>query len=324
MSWTTVRVASNLDVVIPEKIKDICDYYADKIREEFAILTNISKEKNGVVTLSEDFYIPKQTVSTAYITINPEDTNVGKYNAIIHRHPDGMHSFSKTDEENINLNFKCSFLYTKSAGFVKGIYNVDVHQGIMTRLDFNLKADYSERTSIIHTYGPSNSSSYFDDDYKYIDDAKNTNDYKNFQNKCSSLWVLHPYFKDIKINNLETKKVITDLNEAIEQLHYLVIYKNSEFMVRNLDKINNYVDDVVNSFNIIKNSNEIDINNSEFTRLSNLIDELNEEWYELVDISDSNDDSKLNELEDDIANLELRIDHIEEYLALNEDQQKKV
>ena len=73
-----------------------------------------------------------------------------------------MHSFSKTDEDNINLNFKCSFLYTQRSGFVKGIYNVDVHTGIMTRLDFNLHAQNTYGNSHIQTYGNYTPKNYFD------------------------------------------------------------------------------------------------------------------------------------------------------------------
>lgn len=320
MSWTTVKVASSLDVEIPEKIKDVCDYYANKIEEEFAVLTNIAKEKNGKVFLSNEFYIPKQTVSSAYIIIDPEDTNVGNYNTIIHRHPDGMHSFSKTDEDNINLNFKCSFLYTQRSGFVKGIYNVDVHTGIMTRLDFNLNAQNTYGTSLIKTYGDFNPKNYFGNGYSDSD----TDDefYKKFQDICSDLWRLHPYFETILIRDTKIKTFLTEFNESIEQLYFLTLYKDNEFMLENLQKINTYVEDIVNSWNVVSGSSELDKYDAEFKTVNSMVKDLHTEWFEIVDIDDptKSDDSEIvSDLADDISDLELRIEHIEDYLSLDED-----
>ncbi len=317
MSWTTVKVASRLDIEIPEKLKDVCDYYADKIGEEFAVLTNIAKEKNGKVFLSEDFYIPKQTVSSAYITIDPEDANVGNYNTIIHRHPDGMHSFSKTDEDNINLNFKCSFLYTQRSGFVKGIYNVDVHTGIMTRLDFNLNARNTYGNSVIQTYGDYNPKNYFGD-YDATDDEY----YQKFQDICGTLWRSHPYFETIPFRETKTKTFLTELNESIEQLYFLTLYKDEKFMLENLPKINTYVEDIVNSWKVVSESSQLDKDDEEFRAVADMIKDLHTEWFEIVDVGDdekTGETEDISDLENEIADLELRIDHIEEYLVLNED-----
>lgn len=126
MSWTSIEVIEKFNVKIPENLNRLCDYMATQLTTEYAILTNIASIEEDVITLKEEFYIPKQTVSTSFITIDSSDTNIKNYDTIIHRHPDGCHWFSTTDKEHINLNFKNSILYTKAQDFVKGIYNLAV------------------------------------------------------------------------------------------------------------------------------------------------------------------------------------------------------
>lgn len=126
MSWTSIEVIDKFNVKIPENLNKLCDYIATQLTTEYAILTNIASIEEDVITLKEEFYIPKQTVSTSFITIDSSDTNIKNYDTIIHRHPDGCHYFSTTDNDHINLNFKNSILYTKAKNFVKGIYNLPI------------------------------------------------------------------------------------------------------------------------------------------------------------------------------------------------------
>jgi len=124
-AWDSgIKVLNSVDIVIPVKLLHICNSIADKVRgDEFSILTNILDRDNNTITLSDEFYIPKQKVSSTSIDYLP-DTEAILYNTVIHRHPNGMNSFSSTDKNYINQNFELSILYTKSDGFVNGIFNL--------------------------------------------------------------------------------------------------------------------------------------------------------------------------------------------------------
>lgn len=116
-----IKILDAVRVIIPLKLLLVCNQIADRLSgEEFSILVNLN-EKDKVIRLSEEFHIPQQVVSNASIDYIPEDYN---FNTVIHRHPDGMNSFSSTDKNFINQNFKLSILYTHKDGFVHGVYNL--------------------------------------------------------------------------------------------------------------------------------------------------------------------------------------------------------
>lgn len=128
-AWESgIKILESVKVIIPLKLLLICNQIADRLTgEEFSILVNLN-EKDNTIRLSEEFYIPQQVVSSTSIDYIPEDYN---FNTVIHRHPDGLNSFSSTDKNFINQNFKLSVLYTRRDGFVGGVYNLKHSESII-------------------------------------------------------------------------------------------------------------------------------------------------------------------------------------------------
>ncbi|MFZ4589369.1 MAG: hypothetical protein ACOYN6_00095 [Ignavibacteria bacterium] len=122
-TWESgIKLLRKVDVVVPLKLLLVCNQISDKLRgDEFSLVTNIKERVNDVIILDEEFYIPKQKVAHTSIEYLPDDY---KANCVIHRHPDGMNSFSSTDNNYINQNFELSLLFTREGGFVAGIFNI--------------------------------------------------------------------------------------------------------------------------------------------------------------------------------------------------------
>jgi len=128
-AWESgIKILESVKVIIPLKLLLICNQIAERLSgEEFSLLVNLT-EKDNIIRLSEEFYIPQQVVSATSIDYIPEDYN---FNTVIHRHPDGLNSFSSTDKNFINQNFKLSVLYTRRDGFVGGVYNLKHSESII-------------------------------------------------------------------------------------------------------------------------------------------------------------------------------------------------
>jgi len=141
-AWESgIKILKKIDVVIPLKLLLICNQIADKVQgDEFSIVTNIQEKDETEISLSDEFYIPKQRVSHSNIEYLPDDY---KYNCVIHRHPDGCNSFSNTDQEYINQNFELSILYTKRDGFVNGLYNLRHENGYLIQIPVDIFVDYN-------------------------------------------------------------------------------------------------------------------------------------------------------------------------------------
>jgi len=137
-SWESgIKILDAVKVIIPLKLLLVCNQIADRLSgEEFSILVNLT-EKDKVIGLSEEFHIPQQVVSNTSIDYIPEDYS---FNTVIHRHPDGMNSFSSTDKNFINQNFKLSILYTHKEGFVHGVYNLK-HDNYLVQLPIEINVD---------------------------------------------------------------------------------------------------------------------------------------------------------------------------------------
>lgn len=139
-SWESgLKILKRMQVVIPLKILLVCNQIADKVDDEFSIVSNINEKDDTELTLSEDFYIPKQIVSHSSIDYLPDEYH---FNTVIHRHPDGCNSFSSTDQNYINQNFELSILYTKRDGFVAGQYNLKHESGYLIQLPVEIFVDY--------------------------------------------------------------------------------------------------------------------------------------------------------------------------------------
>lgn len=142
-AWESgIKVLQGIDVIIPVKLLLVCNHISDKLREdEFSILTSIAERDDNTLTLSKGFYIPKQRVTHTSIDYLPDQYS---FNTVIHRHPDGMNTFSSTDREYINQNFELSILYTKAEGFVHGVFNLK-HEDSLIQLPIAIYIDYGLR-----------------------------------------------------------------------------------------------------------------------------------------------------------------------------------
>jgi len=139
-AWESgLKILKRMQAVIPLKLLLVCNQIADKIEDEFSIVTNIFEKDDIELTLADEFYIPKQIVSHSSIDYLPDDY---KFNCVIHRHPDGCNSFSSTDQSFINQNFELSILYTKRDGFVAGQYNLKHENGYLIQLPVEIFVDY--------------------------------------------------------------------------------------------------------------------------------------------------------------------------------------
>ena len=141
-SWDSgLEIIRNVDVVVPLKLLLVCDKIASKMNgDEFSIVSKIDQKLRNTIYLSEEYYIPKQTVSAARIEYEPDEYN--GYDVVIHRHPNGCDSFSGTDMEYINQNFKLSLLYTREDGFVRGLYNLKISDTEVVQLPVEISVDY--------------------------------------------------------------------------------------------------------------------------------------------------------------------------------------
>ena len=129
-SWDSeLNIKNGVDVIVPIKLILVCDAISKIVGDnEFSIVTTMNEEKDLEIRLSEEYYIPKQKVSHSSIDYLPDDFT---HNVVIHRHPEGCYSFSRTDHEYINQNFILSLLYTYEKGFVNGLYNLKHKAGII-------------------------------------------------------------------------------------------------------------------------------------------------------------------------------------------------
>ncbi len=135
-----IKVLESVDIIIPVKLLHVCNYIANKVKgDEFSILTNILEKDDNTITLSDEYYIPKQKVATSSIDYLP-DPEASLFNTVIHRHPNGLNNFSATDKNYINQNFQLSLLYTKEDGFVNGIYNLN-HNDYLIQLPVEVYID---------------------------------------------------------------------------------------------------------------------------------------------------------------------------------------
>ena len=75
---------------------------------EFLVYAKHRELGNGDIVVLPDFCVPRQRVSTAHVDVVPGECP--GYRAVIHKHPDGVQSFSHTDDTYINANNVASLL----------------------------------------------------------------------------------------------------------------------------------------------------------------------------------------------------------------------
>ena len=107
-------------------------------RNEFSIYIHGEYDEDGNISVSEDFYIPKQKVTCASVDYveQPEPY----YNGCLHKHPDGCTNFSGTDEKYINCNFEFSLLYVNH-NIRLGIVNIKYHNNHRVQVPVTIQID---------------------------------------------------------------------------------------------------------------------------------------------------------------------------------------
>lgn len=140
-SWDSgFNVIRKMNVIVPMNLLLVCNQIASRLKgNEFSIVTRIDKKTDSEIYLSEEYYIPKQKVSSGSIEYLPDEND---FNVVIHRHPDNINSFSPTDNNYINQNFQLSILYTKSEAFVNGLYNMKLSDDTILQVPINIITDY--------------------------------------------------------------------------------------------------------------------------------------------------------------------------------------
>jgi len=129
-TWESdLKIIDKIKVIVPLKILLVCNSIVAKLDgEEFSIVTNIQSKTSDTITLSDDYYIPKQKVTAGSIDYLPDQYS---HSVVIHRHPDNLNNFSRTDNDFINQNFELRLLYTEKDYFVNGVYNLKYEEAII-------------------------------------------------------------------------------------------------------------------------------------------------------------------------------------------------
>lgn len=157
-----IGIVKSVTCIIPSRILDAMRTIESKMNKalEFSLLLK-GEYDNNKLYVSDEFYIPKQTVSAA--AVNYEE-DVPGWNGVIHRHPTGCKSFSGTDENFINSNFTFSLLF-EGGNIIAGVINLalanDTHR-VQLPMTINIEfpaveisdEDFAKIKEIVPTYGP--------------------------------------------------------------------------------------------------------------------------------------------------------------------------
>lgn len=112
---------------------------------EFFIFLHSDFNDDGEMIISDMFYIPKQTVTGA--TVECEEQPNRFYNGCLHRHPNGVMSFSGSDERTINSNFEFSLLYVNGKIHL-GIYNIKYYGNKRIQVPLEIKMEGEEVSEV--------------------------------------------------------------------------------------------------------------------------------------------------------------------------------
>lgn len=126
---------------IPVNLQLVCNTIASKVGgDEFSIFTKVLRKDKNHFYLDSNYVIPPQEVSVTSIDYGRDPDQF--VDVVIHRHPDGMHTFSGIDDKFINKNFPVSILFTQAAGFVFGRYNMPLDEDTKIQLPVEIVVDY--------------------------------------------------------------------------------------------------------------------------------------------------------------------------------------
>lgn len=138
---------SGLKIINPPILIDVPQSIADVIRAiekqvvenvEFSIYVKADVSDIECIRISEEYYVPRQVVS--HSSVDYDDVPYDGFNAVIHKHPRGIRTFSGTDDEYINANFRVSMLWC-SGEFVDATVNYDVGAGVKLQLEGRVCVD---------------------------------------------------------------------------------------------------------------------------------------------------------------------------------------
>lgn len=122
----------NLQISIPQGIVDALNKIRESMKHdnlEYGIFMSGKMDyKTGTFVIDDDYYLPKQKVSTVTVQFEEypmaEDGENRKHNVVLHRHPSGCRDFSPTDWANLNEEFEVSILFIPPHTFPRAIINV--------------------------------------------------------------------------------------------------------------------------------------------------------------------------------------------------------
>lgn len=109
-------------IYVDESIKDTFRDIAREINTEFSLFYKIECEHGWNFWLDPDGFFPKQRANSVHIEYD-EPRPSFEYRCVIHRHPNGCHTFSSDDNNYINRNFDISLIWTEKDDFVRAQLN---------------------------------------------------------------------------------------------------------------------------------------------------------------------------------------------------------
>ena len=95
-AWESdLKVIEKMKVIVPLKLLLVCNSIVAKLDgEEFSLVTNIKSRTSDTLKLSDEYYIPKQRVTSGSIDYLSDEYS---HTVVIHRHPNGLNTFSKKE-----------------------------------------------------------------------------------------------------------------------------------------------------------------------------------------------------------------------------------
>jgi len=102
---------------VPPSVLSLCNAIQEQRRNlEFSILLKGNWTRDGFVVNGDDYIIPMQTVTVASVDYDADEISrlmSEGYNCVLHSHPMNIKTFSRSDEDTINVNFDASILYCR-------------------------------------------------------------------------------------------------------------------------------------------------------------------------------------------------------------------
>lgn len=128
-AWSnkSAEVVKELTCYVPKKIHNVVrSANTALVGQEFSFLLKCEIDwEEGMVTVSEDWYFPKQVVTSVSVDYKED---MSEYNGVMHKHPGKMRNFSGTDDKWINQNFQVSILWIDDE-FCNGRINIPTPAG---------------------------------------------------------------------------------------------------------------------------------------------------------------------------------------------------